>query len=88
MATTSLANPLQVVDTITGEWLKATYDTPLSDVPIFGVKSSLNPLGSFYRRRYHLDVPKEQMDKILPPSPTLGPPLPRLLGIKWPWHEG
>lgn len=79
---------LDIVDTIGGSWVRLTYDTPLSQLPIIGLKSSLNPLGGFYRKRYHLPDPKaDEKDKLLPASPEVGPPLPRGLKQKWPWNK-
>ena len=79
--------PLRVVDRVAGQWAKATYDTPLSDVPIIGLKSSLNPLGSFFRKRYALPLKEGEVDKGLPTPPKQGPPLPRLLNLRWPWER-
>lgn len=80
--------PHKVLDIVGYPWAKLTYDTPISQIPIIGLKSSLNPLGGFYRKRYNLPEPTEkEKDKLLPISPTDGPPLPRFTGQKWPWKK-
>lgn len=75
---------IKIVDNVGRLWAKLTYETPLSDLPIIGLKSSLNPLGGFYRKRYNLpEPPEKEKDKLLPMAPTEGPPLPRGLGLGW-----
>ena len=34
------------------------------------------------------ESPRRQAEKLLPMSPEEGPPLPRMLTIKWPWKKG
>lgn len=79
--------PLKVADIIAYPWVKLTYNTPISQIPVIGLKSSLNPLGSFWRERYGLVVKEDEWDKGLPMPPQEGPPLPRIVKQKWPWKK-
>ena len=38
-------------------------------------------------RKAGLEIPEFTLDDWLPTSPLVGPPLPRFLGITWPWYE-
>lgn len=81
-------SPLYAVDLIAGAWCRATYDTPLSKIPVIGLKSSINPLGKQYRKAYALGEyegkPAEGFfTKLAPNFPTDGPPVPQILKMKW-----
>ncbi len=82
-------NPLYAVDAVARAWVKATYNTPIQSMPIFGIKSSLNPLGKAYREAYSMGEYTGKPEKgffvrLTPASPASGPPLPQALNIHWP----
>lgn len=88
----NLLNPFYGIDAVVGAWNRATYDTPIGDIPIFGLKSSLNPLGKQYRKAYSLGEyaekpPEGFFVKFTPMAPGAGPPLPQGLSKKWPWKD-
>jgi hypothetical protein len=89
MAVSDWINPFYAAEAIARTWIKATYNTPIQSMPVFGVKSSLNPLGRAYREAYSVGEYAGKPEKgffvrLGPASPKSGPPLPAALGIKWP----
>lgn len=88
----SILNPYHVLDKVICAWNKMTWDTPLQSMPVFGIKSSINPLGERYRRSCALGEfegknPEGFFTHLFPMSPAKGPPLPRILSITWPKKE-
>lgn len=87
-----ILNPFYGLDAIAAGWARITYDTPLSRIPIIGLKSSLNPLGKQYREAYALGEYANKPKKgffvhLAPMAPATGPPLPEALGQVWPWKK-
>lgn len=83
-------DPLVAFEQFGCKFNEVIWDTPLSKLPIFGLKSSLNPLGKQYRQACGLGEFKGKpkvsfLGKFSPMLFTSGPPLPQILNIKWPF---
>lgn len=83
-------DPLAVVESVCCKWGELTWDTPIESIPIFGLKSSLNPLGKQWKQACALGEYKGKpkvgfLTRLSPMSPEEGPPLPQILNIKWPF---
>lgn len=46
------------------------------------------PVGIYIKHKEEVKVNNFEMANWLPMEPSLGPPLPRLLNIFWPWYKG
>jgi hypothetical protein len=85
----NILDPIAVFEQIGCKYNEAIWDTPFSKIPVIGLKSSLNPLGKQFRQACGLGEFKGKpkisfLTKFEPMSPINGPPLPRILNIKWP----
>jgi hypothetical protein len=83
-------DPIAAYEQLCCVWGEKTWDTPFQSMPIFGLKSSLNPLGKQWKQACGLGEYKGKprvpfISKLSPMAPQVGPPLPQLLNIKWPF---
>jgi hypothetical protein len=85
--------PFDLVDKGAEKWIRLTWDN-IQKVPIFGVRSGLNPLGKKWRESAGVGEFEGQRPQhglisstLAPLDPLHGLPLPRTLGVSWPWRS-